>query len=99
MKDHLPEEKKPELVRWAKTMIGKESPIGIIKAVREKENCSLSAAKEIYVMAAYNQSLYEYQENLIESLEEIFDALEKGDARVDRENWKVEINLDSKDEK
>jgi hypothetical protein len=91
MNDLIPEDKKPALVKRAKTKIGKESPIQIIKEVREKENCSLTAAKEIYIMAAYNQNLGEYQESLIEPLEQLFDELEKGGSKIDREKWKIEI--------
>jgi len=90
----LPDEKKYPLVAGAKELLEEgKGPIEIIKTIRDKERCSLTAAKDVYVMAAYDKSLYQYQEELIEPLEEVFDELEKRGAKVDRKNWEIGIDL------
>ena len=79
MADVIREEDVDKLVAYAKKLIDENrySPIEIIKNIRLKENCSLSEAKEAYVLAANNESLGQYQERIIAPLLEELEELEK----------------------
>ena len=79
MADVIREEDVDRLVGLAKKLLNEDrySPIEIIKNVRLEQNCSLAEAKEAYTLAKNNESLWQYQERLIQPFLEELEEYEK----------------------
>ena len=66
-------DERAELVKFAQSCLSSgNSAIAVIKALRDRTNCSLAAAKDIYVQAQHGIGLERYQEELLSDIEEIF---------------------------